>query len=107
MAVLATVLAVVLLARWWWWRAPAPSLTPAGATVPGVRLDLNTAAWFELDALPGVGETLARRIVEDRERRGPFATVDDLARVPGISTVSVSRWRPFLTIAGADTPARD
>lgn len=107
MAVLAVALAAVLLARWWSWQAAAPPLAPGGTPLPGVRLDLNAAAWFELDALPGVGETLARRIVEDRERRGPFASLDDLARVPGISDASLSRWRPFLTIAGADTPARD
>ena len=46
------------------------------------RVDLNSAAWPELSQLPGIGETLARRIVESREKEGPFPSPDALlARV--------------------------
>ena len=106
---LAAVLALVLLARWWAWRAPGPPTTTtaiAGAS-SGIVLDVNTAAWWELDALPGVGETLARRIVEDRKRNGPFASLDDLSRIRGISTATVSRWRPYLTIERAESTKRE
>ena len=55
-------------------------------TAPGAQpLDLNRAGVAELGTLPGVGAALARRIVDARERDGPFATVDDLRRVRGVS----------------------
>lgn len=47
-------------------------------------LDLNTAAAEELESLPGIGEELARRIVEYREEHGPFETVEELMEVSGI-----------------------
>ena len=57
---------------------PAPaSATPAGP------IDPNTATVAELDHLPGVGPSLAARIVEERDR-APFRTTGDLTRVRGI-----------------------
>lgn len=47
-------------------------------------ININTADVSELDELPGVGESTARAIVEDREANGPFATPEDLMRVSGI-----------------------
>lgn len=47
-------------------------------------LDLNAAAEEELVQLPGIGEELARRIVEYRETNGPFETVEQLMEVSGI-----------------------
>jgi competence ComEA-like helix-hairpin-helix protein len=45
---------------------------------------LNSAGVTELQTLPGVGKLTAERIVGERERGGPFATVEDLARVGGL-----------------------
>jgi competence protein ComEA len=59
--------------------AGAPSGTGGGGAV-----DLNTAGAAELEGLPGVGPVLASRIVEHRERNGPFEAVEDLQDVPGI-----------------------
>jgi competence protein ComEA len=42
------------------------------------RLNLNTASAAELDALPGVGPVIARRIVERRDRQGQFTSIDQL-----------------------------
>ncbi len=60
------------------------------------QLDLNTAPWQELVLLPGVGETLAMRIIESRETDGPFAEPADLRRVRGIGPVTLERLRPYL-----------
>ncbi|MBW3543187.1 MAG: helix-hairpin-helix domain-containing protein [Planctomycetes bacterium] len=62
------------------------------------RLDINEATWVEWLQLPGVGEVLARRIVEDRQQRGPFATIDSLSRVRGVGPKTVERLRPWLTV---------
>jgi competence protein ComEA len=47
-------------------------------------LDMNVASWPEWTLLPGIGETLARRIVASRQRDGLFRNARDLLRVKGI-----------------------
>src|SRR5262245_63946185 len=61
---------------------------------PDMRLDLNSASVAELVVLPGLGERLAERIVADREARGPFRAVEDLARVEGVSAALAERVSP-------------
>jgi competence protein ComEA len=58
--------------------------------------DINRADWPELAELPGVGETLARRIVEHRNQHGPFQRVEDLRRVRGIGAKTLERIRLHL-----------
>jgi competence protein ComEA len=66
------------------------------------RLDPNTAPWPELARLPGVGESLARRIVAYREeelkhRPGPiFRRLEDLEPVKGIGPTLLERIGPGL-----------
>ena len=60
------------------------------------RVDINGADWPELALLPGVGETLARRIVESRQREGPFLDRRDLLRVPGIGPGKLEEIQPYL-----------
>ena len=57
----------------------------------GSPLNVNHATAVELEALPGIGPGLARRIVADREAQGPFAAVADLDRVPGIGPALMAR----------------
>ena len=68
---------------------------------PGNPLDLNRAAMDDLMRIPGIGEVLAHRIVEDR----PYVAVDDVLRVPGIGPVLLERIRPYVSVtAGAAAP---
>jgi competence protein ComEA len=75
---------------------------PAGAAVerrearPSV--DLNRADRQTLATLPGIGPSLADRIVADRERRGPFGSPEGLLRVPGIGSKRLEQVRPYLTV---------
>jgi competence protein ComEA len=59
-------------------------------------VDINRAEWPELAELPGIGETLARRIVESRAVVGSFGDHDDLLRVNGIGPRTLEKLRPFL-----------
>jgi len=61
-------------------------------------LDVNDATWVEWAQFEGIGETLAKRIVADRQTRGPFVSVDDVARVKGIGPKRLAEMRPYLTI---------
>ncbi|MCG8587112.1 MAG: helix-hairpin-helix domain-containing protein [Pirellulales bacterium] len=61
------------------------------------KVDVNAAEWPELAQLPGIGETLAKRIVETRVESGPFVDHDDLRqRVQGIGRVKLETLRPYL-----------
>lgn len=60
-------------------------------------LDLNTATAADLERLPGIGATLAQRIVDEREKN-PFMSVDDLKRVYGIGPKKVEQVKPFVFV---------
>ena len=93
--------------------APGQTAHPAakrasGAKKPGVIVNLNTASQTELEELPGIGPKAAARIIEYRERKGPFKKVEDLMNVQGIGEKSFLRLRPQITIiANAAHSPRD
>jgi len=79
------------------------------------QIDPNSATWAELTRLPGVGEALAKRIVEYRtERRRAdgegaagkpvFRTPEDLGAVKGIGRSLIERLRPYLMLPPPETP---
>lgn len=74
-------------------------ISHAGATAPADGLvDLNSANEAQLDQLPGIGEVLSARIVEHRELNGPFASVDEITAVNGISERLLEELRPYITV---------
>jgi competence protein ComEA len=77
-------------------RAPASSGTRA--PVSAVAVNINTATASQLEALPSIGPVLAGRIIAYREEHGPFQSVDDLAKVDGISRRIVEQLRPLVTV---------
>jgi len=68
---------------------------PPPATIR-FSLDINTAAAAELSQLPGIGPTMARRIVAHRQQHGPFPNIAAIARVSGIGPVTLEQIRPFI-----------
>ena len=63
-----------------------------------VPLNLNTSAAEELTALPGIGEELARRIVEYREEHGPFETKEEIMQVSGIGEGKFADMKERITV---------
>jgi len=76
---------------------PSEALKAPATGQRGTALNLNQATAVELEGLPGIGPSLARRIVADREARGPFAAVQALDRVPGIGPALVGRLGTLVT----------
>jgi competence protein ComEA len=62
----------------------------------GGRLDINKATQAQLETLPGIGPALAKRIIEDRQKRGAFRSLPDLKRVKGIGDKIASDLEIFL-----------
>jgi competence protein ComEA len=72
--------------------------TPDPSTGNAPLVDLNTADESELAELPGIGPTLAARIVEFRALNGPFVSVDGLADVAGITPARLDELMPLLSV---------
>jgi len=77
--------------------APPGGGAPTSPEDPGRPVDVNSASAEELEKLPGIGPKTAQAVVEDRERNGPFRSVDDLGRVKGIGPKKLEALRPLVT----------
>lgn len=75
--------------------APAP---PGAPGAPGGLVNINTAGPTELEALPGIGEVIAQRIVDHRTANGPFASVEELLEVSGIGEAILGSIRELVTV---------
>jgi competence protein ComEA len=64
----------------------------------GIPLDLNRVGPDDLILVPGIGPILARRIIDYRKQRGPFAQLDDLRHVSGIGGKKLDSLRPYLSV---------
>ena len=89
--------------------ALAAGLSPAGASAtqgaakaegkPSTVINVNTATVAELEALPGIGASTAARIVEYRQKNGPFKKIEDLMNVRGVGEKSFLKLRSLLTVS--------
>ena len=78
-----------------------PILATPGPTVVAVTTELiniNIASLEELDTLPGIGPSLAQRIIDYREQNGPFISTEDIINVPGIGAGNYERFKDMITV---------
>lgn len=79
------------------WEGSIPWMNPMEvAPIRHLEVRVNSASAAELAGLPGIGPTLAQRIVEDRQRRGYFLTLADLKRVKGVSRKTLDRIQGYI-----------
>lgn len=67
-------------------------------------ININTADVAGLQQLTGIGQKKAEAIIQYRDKNGPFASVDDLAKVSGIGEKTVEKNRSLMTV-GSEKPA--
>ena len=68
--------------------------------VQPLMVNINTATALELEALPGIGATLAQRIVDYRRENGPFESPEALINVKGIGENKMKDLLDLITIGG-------
>jgi competence ComEA-like helix-hairpin-helix protein len=67
-------------------------------------LDLDRASVEDIERLPGIGPSLAQRIVGNRDSVGPFGDIEALCDVRGIGPALAKRLRPLVTFTGTRRP---
>jgi competence protein ComEA len=66
---------------------------------PAFVVNLNTATAADLERLPGIGPTAALRIIEYRQKRGPFKKIEELMNVQGVGEKTFLTLKPQITVA--------
>lgn len=65
---------------------------------PKWPLDINQASAEQLDFVPGIGPSMASKIIEYREQNGSFASLDDLKQVSGVGEKKLAQFRQYLWV---------
>jgi len=68
------------------------------------KIEINSATVEQLQEVPGIGPTLAARIVEFRKEHGRFERVEDLLNVQGIGVRTLEQMRPYLKVEAPKLP---
>jgi competence protein ComEA len=77
--------------------AQQPAADAARAAVQP-QINLNTATLAQLETLPGIGPTLAARIIEHRQKNGPFKKIEELMNVKGIGEKNFLKLKPLIIV---------
>lgn len=75
----------------------SPRARPGARALRPASIDVDRASEAELLRLPGIGPSLAARIVAERESGGAFGGPEGLLRVRGIGPKTLEKIRPYLT----------
>ena len=86
-------------------QAKAAKAKPAATAA--APLNLNTATLADLEALPGVGASTAKLIIDHRAKNGGFKKVEELMNIKGIGEKSFLKLKPLLTVAPEKTEKAD
>lgn len=76
----------------------APAESKGGGDTRGPKVNINLAGQRELEELPGIGPTLAQRIIAYREKKGGFKNIEELKQVGGIGEKKFEELRDYIEI---------
>ncbi len=63
------------------------------------QININTATVEQLVEVKGIGEVLAQRIIEYRQSKGDFTSLDELQNVKGVGGKTLEKLRPHLVLS--------
>ncbi len=75
----------------------SPSIKSESASVAGT-ININNASANQLDSLPGIGPAYAKAIIEYREARGGFKTIEEIQSVKGIGPKTFEKFKDKITV---------
>jgi competence protein ComEA len=78
--------------------SPSGFSSPSSSSQAGSKVNINTATAEELDTLPGVGPSIAQRIIDYRTASGPFQSIEDIKNVGGIGDVTFEKLKDKITV---------
>ncbi len=80
--------------------APAPIMVSSvqEQTSQSEKVNINKATALQLEALPGIGEVIANRILEYREQHGSFSQAEELLNVTGIGEKTLEKLKPHIVL---------
>ena len=70
------------------------------------KININTATVEELVSLPGIGNKIANRIIEYREKNDNFKTIEEIMNVKGIGKKKFKKIKGLITVGDETMPAR-
>jgi competence protein ComEA len=79
-------------------RSSKPAASRSAAAAPSSPVNLNSATQAQIETLPGIGPKVAQRIIEYRQKNGPFKKIEDLMNVKGVGEKSFLKLKPYLTV---------
>lgn len=77
---------------------PTPGLQDAAPASVAGKINLNTATQTDLESLPGIGPSLAERIIAYREQNGPFKAIEDIQKVKGIGPAIFAKIKDLIVV---------
>ncbi len=77
--------------------ARGEAVTPTSSMSASPLIDLNSADVMTLEQIPGIGPVRAAAIVQHRDERGPFTSIDQLLEVSGIGPATLESIRSYVT----------
>jgi len=77
---------------------PAFGAATTGSGAAAAKVNVNTGGMDQLAALPGIGEVIAKAIVDFRKMNGPFRSAEDLLQVKGIGEKKLEAIRSLITL---------
>ena len=84
------------------YEASGRALSLGEIPLPDGVIPVNEADLYELTELPGIGETLGQRIIDERETNGYFVYPEDLLAVRGIGEKTLENFRDMLDMSIPD-----
>jgi competence protein ComEA len=85
---------------------PTPGPTQGFQVIPGLGtptpsqslININTGSAQDLNSLPGIGPSIAQRIIDYRAAHGPFSQIEDIMNVAGIGPATFDNIKDLITV---------